>query len=62
MASRGHGIHSLEEFVPKGSDCFQQTLGRENTTHSKRKEYGKIKISPSKEYPLNNDEYEDLNS
>ena len=44
MTSLDHGIHSFEEFVPKGSDYFQETLGRVHTrwssTHNKRKEDG----------------------
>ena len=63
MASQNHGIHSFEECVPEGSDYFQQTLGRAHTrrssTHNKRKEDGKIKLSPSKEDPSSNEEYEE---
>ena len=44
MASHDHGIHSCEECVPKGSDYFQETLGRVHTkrslTHDKRREDG----------------------
>ena len=66
MASHDHGIHSCEECVPKGSDYFQQTLGRAHTrkssTQNKRKEDGKNKLSPSKEDPSSDEEYEELNS
>ena len=36
-----HGIHSVKECVPEGSDYFQQTLGRRrSSTHNKRREDG----------------------
>ena len=41
MDSQDHGIHSLKECVPEGSDYFQQTLGRRrSSTHNKRREDG----------------------
>ena len=44
MASQDHGIHSFKEYVPEGSDYFQQTLWRAHTrlssTHNKRREDG----------------------
>ena len=69
MASQDHGIHSFEEFVPKGSDYLQQTLGRvhkiRSSTHNKekiRREKMKIKLSRFKQDPSSNEEYERLNS
>ena len=63
MASEDHGIHSFKECVLEGSDYLQQTLGRAHTrrssTHNKRKEDEKIKLSPSKEDPSSNEEYEE---
>ena len=56
MASRDHGIHSCEEFVPEGSDYFQLTLRR------RRWEKLKIKLSPFKEDPSSDKECEELNS
>ena len=66
MASQDHGIHSCKECVPEGSGYFQQTLGRaharKSSNYNKRKEYGNIKLSPSKEDPSSDEEYEELNS
>ena len=48
MASQDHGIHSFEEYVPEGSDYFQQTLGRrKSSTHNKRREDGSNSRSSS---------------
>ena len=48
MASQDHGIHSFKEFVPEGSDDFQQTLRRRiSLTHNKRRENGSNWISRS---------------
>ena len=67
MASHDHGIHSCEECVPEGSDYFQLTLGRiRSSSHKKRiRKMGaklKIKLSPFKEDPSSDEEYEELNS
>ena len=67
MVSQDHRIHSFKECVPEGSDYFQQTLGRRrrSSTHKKRRrrwEQLKIKLSPFKEDPSSNEEYEELNS
>ena len=59
-------IHSCKECVPEGSDYFQLTLGRRrSSTHKKRRriwEQLKIKLSPFKEDPSSNEEYEKKNS
>ena len=65
MDSQDHGIHLREECVPEGSDYFHQTLGRiRSSTDDKRREWEQlnIKLSPSKEDPSIDEEYEDLNS
>ena len=53
MASQDHGIHSCKECVPEGSDYFQLTLRR------RRWEQLKIKLSPFKEDPSSDEEYEE---
>ena len=41
MSSQDHGIHSFEQCMPKGSDYFQQTMGRIIIlNYNKRREYG----------------------
>ena len=56
MAYQDHEINSFEECVPERSDYFQLTLRR------KRWEQLKIKLSPFKEDPSSNEEYEEINS
>ena len=68
MASQDHGIYSLEERVREGSDYLQQTLGivytRTSLMHNEKRiwEQLNINLSPSKEDPSSNEEYEELNS
>ena len=56
----------MKKCVPEGSDYFQLTLGRRrSSTRKKRRrrwEQLKIKLSPFKEDPSSDKEYEELNS
>ena len=61
MVSQDHGIHSCEECVPEESDHFQQEHTQEEENQLIERD-GKIKLSPSKEDPSRNEEYEELNS
>ena len=68
MASQDHGIYSFEECVPKGNDYLQNNLGtmhtRRSSTHNNKRKWEQmnIKLSPSKEDPSSDEEYEGLNS
>ena len=61
MVSQDHGIHSCEECVLEGSDHFQQEHTQEEEAQLIVRD-GKIKLSPSKEDPSSDEEYEELNS
>ena len=66
MASQDHGIHSCKECVPEGSNYFQQTWDEEEARLIRREEERwkqlNIKLSPFKEDPSSDEEYEEINS